>query len=502
MLTNVDSLFEHVLINYRWLFAIFFLMPLSLGFDIFNHTRNWIVFKMSSAPKFHENKIRDVQRQVKKWKESGADRQMCTARPGWQTMSFRQPRYKSSMFKVNVNLVDVLEVNVGEQYVRVEPMVTMGQLTATLGPLGWTIPVLPEIDDLTVGGLVMGTGIETSSHKHGLFQHICRAFEVVLCDGSIVRCTKENDPDLFYSIPWSHGTLGFLLSVEIQIVPALKYVKLEYEPVKSLKEACEVFRRQTLKKDDNQFVEGLMFSKERGVIMTGNMVSEADEDLVNRIGRWYKPWFFKHVESKFDGGPRTEYIPLRDYYHRHTRSLFWELQDIIPFGNNPIFRLLVGWMMPPKVSLLKLTQTAATKKLYEENHIIQDMLVPIEHLEDSILKFHQAVQVYPLWLCPFKLTAEPGLVNSRTSDDRMYVDIGVYGVPKVKGFKPVESTRDIEEFVRKVNGYQMLYADTYTTRMEFRKMFDHTLYDKVRDRLQCKIAFPEVYDKVKKTARH
>lgn len=30
-------------------------------------------------------------------------------------------------------------------------MVTMGQLTATLGPLGWTIPVLPEIDDLTVG---------------------------------------------------------------------------------------------------------------------------------------------------------------------------------------------------------------------------------------------------------------------------------------------------------------------------------------------------------------
>ena len=54
--------------------------------------------------------------------------------------------------------------------VRCEPMVTMGQLSRTLDRLGWTIPILPELDDLTVGGLVMGTGIETSSHIYGLFQ--------------------------------------------------------------------------------------------------------------------------------------------------------------------------------------------------------------------------------------------------------------------------------------------------------------------------------------------
>lgn len=35
--------------------------------------------------------------------------------------------------------------------VKVEPLVTMGQLSATLEPLGWSIPVLPELDDLTVG---------------------------------------------------------------------------------------------------------------------------------------------------------------------------------------------------------------------------------------------------------------------------------------------------------------------------------------------------------------
>ena len=45
------------------------------------------------------------------------------------------------------------------QIVRLEPLVTMGQITSLLLPLGWTLPVVPELDDLTVGGLVMGTGM-------------------------------------------------------------------------------------------------------------------------------------------------------------------------------------------------------------------------------------------------------------------------------------------------------------------------------------------------------
>lgn len=151
---------------------------------------------------------------------------MCTARPGWQTMSFRVPKYKKTHFNVKVNLVDILEIDVSRQVIRVEPLVSMGQLTAMLEPLGWTIPVLPELDDLTVGGLVMGTGIETSSHKYGLFQHICLAYELVLANGQSVTCSREINPDLFYAVPWSYGTLGFLTAVEIKIIPANRFAKM------------------------------------------------------------------------------------------------------------------------------------------------------------------------------------------------------------------------------------------------------------------------------------
>ena len=47
----------------------------------------------------------------------------------------------------------------------------------------------------------------------------------------------------------------------------------------------------------------------------------------------------------------------------------------------------------------------------------------------------------------------------------------------------------------------MMYADSYMTKEEFRSMFDHTLYDEMRERYQCKEAFPDVYDKVNKNAR-
>lgn len=68
-------------------------------------------------------------------------------------------------------------------------------------------------------------------------------------------------------------------------------------------------------------------------------------------------------------------------------------QDIIPFGNNPIFRYLFGWMVPPKISLLKLTQGETLRKLYEQHHVVQDMLVPMKCLSQAVHTFHNDIHV-------------------------------------------------------------------------------------------------------------
>ena len=64
---------------------------------------------------------------------------------------------------------------------------------------------------------------------------------------------------------------------------------------------------------------------------------KASGKSINVISRWYKPAFYKHVEGLLGrSSPVTEYIPLRDYYHRHTKSIFWELEQIIPVCNHPV----------------------------------------------------------------------------------------------------------------------------------------------------------------------
>jgi len=47
----------------------------------------------------------------------------------------------------------------------------------------------------------MGTGVESASHKYGLFQHICVSYELVLADGSLVTCSKVRVRILFTNVP-------------------------------------------------------------------------------------------------------------------------------------------------------------------------------------------------------------------------------------------------------------------------------------------------------------
>ena len=70
------------------------------------------------------------------------------------------------------------------------------------------------------------------------------------------------------------------------------------------------------------------------------------------------------------------------------------------------------------------------------------------------------------------------MLRSPSNRDEMYVDIGLYGVPQREQFDPQKTLRRVEEFVRSIGGFQMMYADSTMTREEFREMFDHTLYDR------------------------
>ena len=130
-------------------------------------------------------------------------------------------------------------------------------------------------------------------------------------------------------------------------------------------------------------------------------------------------------------------------------------------------------------------------------------------MKQSIQYFDDHFNLYPLWLSPMAIFDNDGhlgfvhpLWKTDDTEDEMYVDIGAYGTPFKENFDNSSALPLLEKFVMDHHGYQALYAKTTLSREDFRTMFDHTDYDKLREQLPfCKQAFDEVYDKVSSKGR-
>lgn len=519
------------LMQFRWIVIIPVVLPLSFLWARIHLLRAWIkaCLRGQATENKHDRKVAYVQNQIRQ-RDPANDGPICTARPTFWSVSNRDARYKrKSRFQVDLSeLADIVSVDTVNMRAKFEPYVDMGHVTSTLIPLGVCVPVVPEYDDLTVGGLVCGYGIEGSSHKYGLFYDEVLEMEVVLSDGSCVVATRDNDhSDLFHAIPWSYGALGMLVSVTMRIIPIKPYMKVTYYPVAgTIDQMCEYWKQLLVPTDRPwaEYVEGLIYSSTRGVIMTADYV-EAEEARrvgpVNRMGLWFKPWFHKHVlhsvlERSTDGSAVVEYVPTRDYYHRHTRSLYWEADLLVPMGNHPLFRWLLGWMMPPRVSFLKLTTVGRMYEYYMSRFIAQDILVPLQKTADCMKLMHDEFDIYPLWLCPHRvfktrrgtmLDCEPeydrgALAQGDTADAQMFTDLGIWYTPghilRGEKFDASAASHALEQWLIQNHGYQTLYAVTELSEGDFWKMFDKTLYDKCRTRYKAVGNFMDVYYKVGK----
>ncbi|XP_020261247.1 LOW QUALITY PROTEIN: delta(24)-sterol reductase-like [Asparagus officinalis] len=517
------------LVEFRWIIIVFVVLPISaiIAFIAYLFDVHAELKPYKQRQQEHEENVRKVVPRLKQ-RNPAKDGLVCTARKPYIVVGMRNVDYKRARhFEVDLSeFYNILEVDSDRMVVRVEPLVKMGQLSRVTVPMNLAIPVVSELDDLTVGGLINGYGIEGSSHIYGLFQDTLVSLEIVLADGRVVRATKDNEySDLFYAIPWSQGTLGFLLSAEIKLIPIKEYMRLTYTPARgSLRELAQAYTDSFAPRDGDpkkvpDFVESLIYTPTEGVFMTGRYASkdEANQrgNVINSIGWWFKPWFYQHAQTALKRGEFVEYIPTREYYHRHTRTLFWEMKLILPFGDQWWFRWLMGWTMPPKISLLKMTQGEAIRQYYHDMHVIQDMLLPQHKVADALEFLHQEMEVYPIWLCPHRLfkypiktmiNPEPGFEQNQTQGDtsfaQMYSDIGVYYAPgpvlRGEVFDGSEPVTALEDWLIRTHGPSLSTPVSELSEKNFWRMFDGAHYEYCRKKYGAIGTFMDVYYKCKK----
>lgn len=471
------------------------------------------------APLFHRgthaSRVAEVVAAVQAWNAGGRRGRMRTARPNWLSMSTRLGSNKGNATLVRtLHLNRILKVDADALTVTAEPGVTFGQLARALLPQGLMLKVHVEMDSITIGGATLGMGFETTSHRHGFIFETVTEWEMVTAAGDVLTVTADSDPDLFRALPWSHGTLGFLTAVTVGLARTKPYVRLRYVPATSAEELAASFQAAACSEDPPDFVEATFFARDRAVLQLGTFhdapASAAERRMVNHFNRWYKPFVHRWVESFLEKGAGEELIPLWHYMHRAERSIFWELEDMIPFSNNPLYRLFWGWLGPPEVSLLKLMQGPVIRRASIYAHAVQESIMPADRVAEGVARFDEWFGVYPLLLMPMRvwdrgtksgfLHPRAGLVP-RGASSGLWVDVGAYGVPRdVKAgrlWDAKKAVRAMEHWTRDAGGWQACYTDLFATRKEFRAMFDHSLLDACRARLGAEDAFPEPYDKVR-----
>ena len=103
-------------------------------------------------------------------------------------------------------------------------------LDATLADYG-LIAISSIFQNMGVVGCILsgGCGFGYASRKYGLACDNVLEAEIVLADGRLKTCSRERNPDLFYSLCGGGGGVGVVVSVTLQCYPLLHAALLTYQ---------------------------------------------------------------------------------------------------------------------------------------------------------------------------------------------------------------------------------------------------------------------------------
>jgi L-gulono-1,4-lactone dehydrogenase len=155
-------------------------------------------------------------------------------------------------------------------------------LTEALWQLGLSMTNLGDIDVQTISGAI-STGTHGTGVRLGGIATQVRALELVLADGSLLRCSAEENPDIFAAARVGLGALGVIATVTLQCEPA--YALAAAEAPGSLDEVLDELEDNLVGNDHFEFY---WFPHTRRVLTKRNNRVLPGTDLrpVGRVRHW------------------------------------------------------------------------------------------------------------------------------------------------------------------------------------------------------------------------
>jgi FAD/FMN-containing dehydrogenase len=438
-----------------------------------------------------------------------------------RTTNLFRPRQQHVGPGLDVSAFDqVLSVDAQSRTAVVQGMTTYERLVDATLPYGLMPLVVPQLKTITIGGAVTGLGIESTSFRDGLPHESVLEIEVLTGSGQVVRATPDGpDAELFRAFPNSYGTLGYALSLTIELAPVMPYVHLRHVPFDDLDEVCgaigEIVGSGSWQGEEVHFLDGSMFPE------PGQGPAGRDPRTYLTLGSWSQeaPYtsdysgrdiYYRSVQRRSE-----DYLAVRDYLWRWDTDWFWcsrvfgvqnpRIRRFVPrrFLRSDVYQKIVGLENRYHVK----ARLDARRGDPPRERVVQDVEVPLTRTADFLRWFVANVPIEPVWLCPLRLrrrvqgTADGSWPLYPLQPARTYVNVGFWSTVAIApGAEDGDVNRAVERAVTEHDGHKGLYSDAYYPPKEFWQLYGGDTYQRVKQRYDPDGRLLDLYEKAVRRA--
>lgn len=364
---------------------------------------------------------------------------------------------------------------------------------------------VPELRSITVGGAIAGLGGQSSSFKYGLIHEMITDFDLLTGQGTVIHCSPQSHADIFYMLPNSYGSLGYVLKCSIKLNQVSPYVKLQ---ARRFQQDEDFFAAMigAVHAGESDFIEGVSFSPTEYILLTG-VFSAKLPPTKKRLVPQREP-FFKSIQDPLAD---VNFLTTKDYIWRWDADAFWATDQNNLFGSillNPLFRKTIGPAILRSDRLVKIGQLrnrlrkkGFAKYLFMEDKrleaLIQDAAIPFETAAEFNAWLAKELHIFPLWYCPVRTMMPVGTYPLYEPQSEYVLDFGFYVSMELDDDQELNHYNlQLEKKLVEVGGFKCLYSDTFFSPDQFWSFYDREKYEQVKAKYDPNNSYLNLYDKV------
>jgi FAD/FMN-containing dehydrogenase len=136
----------------------------------------------------------------------------------------------------------MLEFDGSSGVLRAEGGVSLADILAAMLPRGFFLPVTPGTKFVTLAGAIAADVHGKNHHRDGCISAFVDSLELMDARGEVIRCSREENADVFWATVGGMGLTGVILSATLRLRRVESaYVTVDYQRAENFERAIELF---------------------------------------------------------------------------------------------------------------------------------------------------------------------------------------------------------------------------------------------------------------------